>query len=229
MIHSVTFVSHSFRKTDRAQKISDSHEEEDLLLKSSMFQDKIAILKLEIHTMKNQKGKKYLEDIEITKEKDDLQKKINVIKETPTKTIFQYGGQLDILTSENTMLHCKLQNEKESKERLETEVVSDNSRRSTAIHGHEQSQASERELELPFHIHRARNEWSSFLDKTNFFMSNLEENNNILSQQLSKAEGKFSSLEIELSHSRDALREKTSVLVKCAKRPKPDTLSKEEN
>ncbi|KAK2508048.1 hypothetical protein MC885_004804 [Smutsia gigantea] len=174
-------------------QISDSHEKEDLLLKSYMLQDKIAMLKLETHTMKNQKEKKYLEDIDITKEKVDLQKKIKVIKETPTKTIFQYGGQLDILTSENTMLHCKLQNEKDSKERLETEILSDNSRLFTAIHDHEQSQASERELGLAFHSHRVRNKWFCFLEKMNFVMPNLEENNSILSWQLSKAEGKFSS------------------------------------
>ncbi|KAK2495738.1 hypothetical protein MC885_009016, partial [Smutsia gigantea] len=92
-------------KKYRHPEISDSHEVEDLFLKSSMLQEKIAMLKLEIHSMKNQKQKKYLEDTEITKEKDDLQKKIKVIKETPTETMFQYGGQLDILTSENTMLH----------------------------------------------------------------------------------------------------------------------------
>ncbi|KAI5941256.1 Ankyrin repeat domain-containing protein 26 [Manis javanica] len=95
---------------------------------------------------------------------------------------------VDILTSENTMLRCKLQNEKASKERLETEVVSDNSRLSTATHVHEQSQASERELGPAFHSRRARNELFCFLDKMNFDMSNLEENMSILSRQLSKAE-----------------------------------------
>ncbi|XP_073075311.1 ankyrin repeat domain-containing protein 26-like [Manis javanica] len=163
-------------------------------------QDKIAMLKPETQAMKNQKEKKYLEDTEIIKEKDDLQKK-TVIKETSTKVMFQYGGRLDFLTSENTMLHSKLQNEKASKERLETEVVvSDNSRLSTATRDHEQSQASERELGFAFHSLRARNEW---------FLSSQEENMSILSQQLSKAERKVSSLEIELSHTRDALREKT--------------------
>ncbi|XP_073076397.1 ankyrin repeat domain-containing protein 26-like [Manis javanica] len=162
-------------------------------------QDKIAMLKPETQAMKNQKEKKYLEDTEIIKEKDDLQKK-TVIKETSTKVMFQYGGRLDFLTSENTMLHSKLQNEKASKERLETEVVSDNSRLSTATRDHEQSQASERELGFAFHSLRARKEW---------FLSSQEENMSILSRQLSKAEGKVSSLEIELSHTRDALREKT--------------------
>ncbi|KAK2494208.1 hypothetical protein MC885_012192 [Smutsia gigantea] len=193
-------------------KISDSHEKEDLLLKTYMLWDKFIMLKSEKHTMKNQKEKKYLEDIEFTKEEDDLQKKIKMIKETPAETIFQDGGQLDILLSENTVLHCKWQDEKESKERLETEVVSDHCRLSTAIHDHERSHASERELELHFHIHRARNEGSCFLDKTKFVTSDLEENNRILSCQLSEAESKFSSLVNELSHTRDALREKTLIL-----------------
>ena len=37
-----------------------------------------------------------------------------------TKTISHYTGQLNALTAENTMLNSKLENEKESKQRLET-------------------------------------------------------------------------------------------------------------
>ncbi|XP_057354208.1 coiled-coil domain-containing protein 144A-like isoform X4 [Manis pentadactyla] len=81
---------------------------------------------------------------------------------------------------------------------------------STPVHDHEQSQASGRKLELA--LQRQREEWFCFRDKINFAMSNLKEENEILSQQLSKAVGKFSSLETELCHTRDALRENTSVL-----------------
>ncbi|KAK2501249.1 hypothetical protein MC885_004508, partial [Smutsia gigantea] len=89
------------------------------------------------------------------------------------------------------------------------------SRIATAVHDHEQSQASGRKLELAFQ--RERNEWFCFLDKINFDMSNLKVKNESLSQQLSKAEGKFCSLEIELCHTRDALRENT-LLLECVRR-----------
>jgi len=59
-----------------------------------MLQDEIAMLRLEIDAVKNQyqeKEKKYFEDIEIVKGKnDDLQKAIKRNEETLTKTVSQY-------------------------------------------------------------------------------------------------------------------------------------------
>ena len=59
-----------------------------------MLQEEIAMLRLEIDAVKIQnqeKEKKYFEDIEIVKGKnDDLQKTIKRNEETLTKTISQY-------------------------------------------------------------------------------------------------------------------------------------------
>ncbi|KAB1254044.1 Ankyrin repeat domain-containing protein 26 [Camelus dromedarius] len=201
-------------------EVSHSHEKEkDLLCKNYMLWEEITMLNLERETIKHQnqeKENKYFEDIEIVKEKnDDLQKIIKQDEETLTKTISQYNGQLNVLTAENTMLSSKLENEKQCKERLETEVESYRSRLAAAIHDHEQSQAAKRDLELAFQ--RARDEWFRLQDKMNFDISNLKDNNEVLSQQLSKAESRLNSLEIELHHTRDALREKTLVL-ECVQR-----------
>ncbi|XP_041589833.1 ankyrin repeat domain-containing protein 26-like [Vulpes lagopus] len=46
----------------------------------------------------------------------------------------------------------------------------------------------------------------------NFEMSNVKDNNEVLSQQLSEAKSKFNTLEIELQSKRDALRQKTLAL-----------------
>uniref|UniRef100_A0A2K6T2L2 Ankyrin repeat domain containing 26 n=1 Tax=Saimiri boliviensis boliviensis TaxID=39432 RepID=A0A2K6T2L2_SAIBB len=191
---------------------SHSHEEEkDLLHKNSVLQEEIAMLRLEIDTIKNQnqeKEKKCFEDIEIAKEKnEDLQKTIKQNEETLTQTISQYNGRLNVLTAENAMLNSKLENEKQSKDRLETEVESYRARLAAAIHDRDQSETSKRDLELAFQ--RARDEWSRLQDRMNFDVSNLKDNNEILSQQLSKTESKLNSLEIELHHARNALREKT--------------------
>ncbi|XP_023596339.1 coiled-coil domain-containing protein 144A isoform X2 [Trichechus manatus latirostris] len=203
------------KKMMQNSEVSNSHEKEkDLLHKHHMLQDEIAMLTLEIDALKNQnqeKEKKYSEDIEILKEKnDDLQKTLKQNEETLTKTIFQYSGQLNVLTAENAVLNSKLENEKQNKERLETEVESYRSRLAAAIHDHDQSQTSKRDLELAFQ--RARDEWFRLQDKMNFDLSNLKDSNETLSQQLSKTESKFNSLEIELHHTKDALREKTLVL-----------------
>nr|KAF6445859.1 hypothetical protein HJG63_000695 [Rousettus aegyptiacus] len=196
-------------------KVSDSHaKERDLLHENHMLQEEIAMLRLEIDTVKNQKQemeKKYLEDITIVKEKNDqLQKTVKLNEETLTKTVFQYTGQLNVLTAENTMLNSKLENEKQNKDGLETEVESYRSRLATAVHDHEQGQTSKRDLELAFQ--RARDEWFRLRDKMDFDMSKLKDNNEILSQQLSKAGSNLNSLETELHHTRDALRERTLVL-----------------
>lgn len=69
---------------------------------------------------------------------------------------------------------------------------------------------SRSDLELIFQ--RARHEWFHFWDKMNFDISHLKDKNEILTQQLSKAESKLNKLETELHHTRDALRERTVIL-----------------
>ncbi|XP_040104365.1 ankyrin repeat domain-containing protein 26-like isoform X3 [Oryx dammah] len=200
---------------DMNSEVSVSCEEaKDLLHKNHMLQDEIAMLRLEIDAVKIQnqeKEKKYFEDLEIVKGKnDDLQKAIKLNEETLTKTISQYTGQLSALTAENTMINSKLENEKESKQRLETEVESCRSRLAAALQDHDQCQTSKRDLELAFQ--RARDEWLHLQDKMKSDMANVKDNNETLSQQLSRAESKFNNLEIKLHHTRDSLREKILML-----------------
>ncbi|XP_016079065.1 PREDICTED: ankyrin repeat domain-containing protein 26-like [Miniopterus natalensis] len=195
--------------------VSDRYEkEESLLPEIHKLQDEIAALRMEIDAVKNQNRemeKKCLKDIAIAKEKNDhLQKTIKLNEETLTKTIFQYHGQLEALTAQNAMLNSELENEKQNRERLEAEVESYRPRLATALQDREQCQTSKKDLQLAFQ--RIRDEWFCFQDKMNFDMSDLKKSNEILSQQLSKPESKFSSLEIELHHTRDAPRERTLIL-----------------
>ena len=174
-----------------------------------MLQDEIAMLRLEIEAMKNQnleKEKNYFEDIEIVKAKnDDAQNTIKLNEERLTKTISQYIDQLNVLTAENTMLKSKLENEKENKQRLETEVESYRSRLAAAFHDHDQGQTSKRDLELAFQ--KAEEEWLCLHDKMKSDVANLKDKNEALSQQLSTAESKFHQVKIKLQHTRDNLRE----------------------
>ena len=127
-----------------------------------------------------------------------------------TKTISHYTGQLNGLTAENTMLNSKLENEKESKQRLETEVKSYHSRLAAALHDHDQGPTSKRDLELAFQ--RARDKWLCLRDKMKYDVANLKDNKETLSQQLSTVENIFNKLKIKLHHMRDDLREKTLML-----------------
>ncbi|ELK03280.1 Ankyrin repeat domain-containing protein 26 [Pteropus alecto] len=196
-------------------KVSDAQEKEkNLSYENHRLHESIAMLNLEIDIVKNQKQekeKKYFEDITILQEKNDsLQKTIKLNKKTLKKTIFQYNRHLNVLIAEKTTLNSQLENEKQSKERLETEVESYRSRLATTIHDHEQGQTSKRDLEFAFQ--KARDEWFHFRDKMNFDMSNMKDKNEILSQQLSKAKRELKNLETDLHHTRDALREKTLAL-----------------
>ncbi|KAI4543958.1 hypothetical protein MG293_006752 [Ovis ammon polii] len=202
------------RKTPYEKKVSDSCEEaKDLLHKNHKLQDELAMLRLEIDALKQhwEKEENYFENMEILKVKnDDLQKAVKLSEETLTKTISHYTGQLNALTAENTMLTSKLENEKESKQRLETEVKSYRSRLAAALHNHDQGQTSKRDLELAFQ--RARDKWLCLQDKMQFDVANLRDNNEKLSQQLSTVESIFNKLKIKLHHTRDDLREKTLML-----------------
>ncbi|CAI9153874.1 unnamed protein product [Rangifer tarandus platyrhynchus] len=204
-------------KMDRnpLNQVSDSCEAaKALLLKNHMLQDEIAMLRLQRDAVKNQhreKEENYFEDIEILKVKnDDLQKAVKLTEETLTQTVSHCTGQLNALTAENTMLNSKLENEKESKQRLETEVESYRSRLAAALHDHDQGQTSKRDLELAFQ--RARDEWLCLQDKMESNTAHLKDNNEMLSQQLSAAEGEFNKLKIKLHHTTDDLREKTLML-----------------
>uniref|UniRef100_A0A4W2HG02 Ankyrin repeat domain-containing protein 26-like n=1 Tax=Bos indicus x Bos taurus TaxID=30522 RepID=A0A4W2HG02_BOBOX len=191
------------------QASAGPEEPKDLLCKNHMLQDEIAMLRLEIEAMKNQnleKEKNYFEDIETVKVKnDDAQNTIKLNEERLTKTISQYIDQLNVLTAENTMLKSKLENEKENKQRLETEAESYHSRLAAAFHDHDQGQTSQRDLELAFQ--KAEDEWLCLQDKMKSDVANLKDKNEALSQQLSTAESKFHQVKIKLQHTRDNLRE----------------------
>ncbi|XP_065775211.1 ankyrin repeat domain-containing protein 26-like [Muntiacus reevesi] len=196
-------------------QVSDSCEDtKALLLKKHMLQDEIAMLRLQRDAVKNQhraKEENYFEDIEILKVKnDDLQKAVKLTEETLTQTISHGTGQLNALTAENTMPNSKLENKKESKQRLETEVKSYRSRLAAALHDHDQGQTSKRDVELAFQ--RAKEEWLCLQDKMESDVAHLKENNEMLSQQLSEAESEFNKLKIKLHYTRDDLREKTLTL-----------------
>ncbi|XP_032151924.1 POTE ankyrin domain family member A-like [Sapajus apella] len=125
-------------------------KDEDLLHENRILQEELAMLRLELDTIKHQnqlKEKKYFEDIEREKEKNDsLLNAIKLTEEALAKVAFQYNEQLIILTTENKMLSSEMKNEKHQKKRLETEIQSSHGRLATALHDGDQSQVAERDL-----------------------------------------------------------------------------------
>ncbi|XP_072509043.1 ankyrin repeat domain-containing protein 26-like isoform X2 [Notamacropus eugenii] len=202
-------------KMTQTSEVPDSNEKEKYLLdKNQILQDEVAMLQVELDTLKikdQEKASQFTEENEVLKEEnDELQKKLQLNEEALTKIISQYSGQVNVLTTENAMLNSKLENAKQNRARLETEIESYHSRLTSAVHDHERSQTSKLDLERTFQ--RERDEWLRLQRKLNHDLTSLRENNAVLCQKLSKAENKANSLENELYHVHDSLREKTLVL-----------------
>ncbi|NXF13031.1 ANR26 protein, partial [Smithornis capensis] len=193
---------------------SDTEREKDLLYKNQLLQDEIAMLRLELDQVRlrhQEEEGKYLEENETLKEKnEDLKKELKLNEETLTQTVFQYNGQLNLLKTESAMLTSKLEQTKESKDRLETEIESFRSRLNATVQELERHQSSKSDVERTFQ--RERDEWLRLQDKIHHDLSDVRENNKSLSQQLSKAESKANSLENELHELKQMLREKTLLL-----------------
>ncbi|XP_072509039.1 ankyrin repeat domain-containing protein 26-like isoform X2 [Notamacropus eugenii] len=202
-------------KMTQTSEVPDSNEKEKYLLdKNQILQDEVAMLQVELDTLKikdQEKASQFTEENEVLKEEnDELQKKLQLNEEALTKIISQYSGQVNVLTSENAMLNSELENAKQNRARLETETESYRSRLTSAVRDHERSQTSKLDLERTFQ--RERDEWLHLQRKLNHDLSSLRENNADLCQKLSKAENKASSLGNELYHVHDSLREKVLFL-----------------
>ncbi|KFQ58337.1 Ankyrin repeat domain-containing protein 26, partial [Pelecanus crispus] len=193
---------------------STTEREKDLLFKNQLLQDEISMLKLELDQVRlrhQEEEGKYVEENETLKEKnEDLKKELKLNEEALTQTVFQYNGQLNLLKTESAVLTSKLEQTKESKDRLETEIESFRSRLNTAVQELERHQSSKSDVERTFQ--RERDEWLRLQDKLHYDLSDVRETNKSLSQQLSKAESKANGLENELHQLKQMLREKTLLL-----------------
>ncbi|XP_042728679.1 ankyrin repeat domain-containing protein 26-like [Lagopus leucura] len=194
---------------------SDTNDrEKDLLHKNQLLQEEIAILRLELDQVKlrhQEDEGKYLGENESLKEKnDDLQKELKLNEEALTQTVLQYNGQLSLLKTESAMLSSKLEQTRESKDRLETEIESFRSRLNAAVQDLERHQSLKSDAERTFQ--KERDEWHRLQDKLHHELSHAQETNKSLSQQLSKMERKANCLESELHQLKQTLREKTLLL-----------------
>ncbi|ELW51765.1 Ankyrin repeat domain-containing protein 26 [Tupaia chinensis] len=190
----------------RNSEVSDKYKIEKYPLGAEhILQNEIAQLRVEIDKIQHlnqEKEKKYVEDIQILKEKThDLEKTIKWNEASLSKTISQHSEELNVLRTQNMMLNYELENEKQSKERLEAEVESYHSRLAAAIRDRDQNQKSKRDLELAFQ--RTSDTWFCVQRKMNEEIMKLKEENESLSQP-SETESKVHNLQTVVY-----LREKT--------------------
>ncbi|XP_064904889.1 ankyrin repeat domain-containing protein 26 isoform X10 [Columba livia] len=202
------------RTIEKSAAESDMEREKALMYKNQLLQDEITRLRVELDQVRlrhQEEEGKYLEENETLKEKnEDLKKQLRLNEEALAQTVFQYNGQLSLLKTESAVLNSKLEQTKESKDRLETEIESFRSRLNTTVQELERHQSSKSDAERMFQ--RERDEWLCMQDRLHRDLSDVRETNKSLSQQLSKAESKANSLENELHQLKQTLREKTLLL-----------------
>ncbi|KAM4676043.1 ankyrin repeat domain-containing protein 26 [Discoglossus pictus] len=193
------------------QPSETNENENDLTQRNVGLQEEIRILKIELEQVRNcnqAEENRWMEENDALKEKiDDLRRDLKMNEETLTQTVIQFNGQLGALKTEATMLCSKLDHEKQSKDRLETEVESLRCRLTSTSQELEKNQTLKVDAERC--LQREKDEWLRSQDKLNHELSNIKEKNSSLSQQLSRVEAKSNSFECELHKTLHSLQEKT--------------------
>ncbi|XP_030782234.1 ankyrin repeat domain-containing protein 20A2-like [Rhinopithecus roxellana] len=189
-----------------------NHEEtKDLMDENYILKTDIAILRQEICTMKNdnlEKENEYLKDIKIVKERNAALEKSIKLNEEITKTAFQDQQELNDLEAENKRLNSELLKENESKARLEAEIESYQSRLAAVISKHSESVKTERNLKLALQ----NTQDISVQVKMSSDLSEVEDKNEFLTEQLSKTQIKCNTLKDKFHKTGDTLRKKSLAL-----------------
>ncbi|KAG9490161.1 hypothetical protein GDO78_005837 [Eleutherodactylus coqui] len=197
-----------------SQSSESNEKEKDLAMRNLTLQEEVSALKVELQRMRShyqEEESRYTDENEMLKEKiEDLRKDLKMNEETLTQTVIQYNGQLNALKTETAMMCSKIEHEKQSKERLETEMEAIRSRLNTTIQDLERSQSLKTDTERT--LQRERDEWLRSKDKLTHELSSLRESHSNLSQQLGRAESKLNGLENELHRTGLSLQDKTLLL-----------------
>ncbi|XP_072863237.1 uncharacterized protein [Chlorocebus sabaeus] len=198
-------------KTARNTPNQDFHtheETEDLMDEKCILKRDIAILRQEILTMKNddlEKENEYLKEIEIVEERCAALEKLIKLTEERAKTAFQDPQELNDLKAENKRLNSELLKEKESKARLEAEIESYQSGLAAVKSKHSESVKTERNLKLALQ----NTQDISVQEKMSSDISEVEDKNECLTEQLSQMRIKFNTLKDKFRKTRDTLRTKS--------------------
>ncbi|XP_078198594.1 ankyrin repeat domain-containing protein 18B isoform X2 [Callithrix jacchus] len=182
-----------------------------VMAENCMLKRDAAVLRRKLHTIKNaslRKEKEHIQKMKSIREINaNFQKSVRLNEEIITKTISQYCQQLNELKAKNTRLNSELKKEKHNKDRVEAEIESLRSILAATINEH-----NERVETKYVQVALQRAQDVSVQEVMTSNISQLKDKNELLMEQLSKAQMKLSTLKEKLHETRDALREKTLAL-----------------
>uniref|UniRef100_A0AAY4B0N5 CCDC144C-like coiled-coil domain-containing protein n=1 Tax=Denticeps clupeoides TaxID=299321 RepID=A0AAY4B0N5_9TELE len=145
---------------------------------------------------------------------EDTRRDLKMSEEALAQTVFQYNGQLSTLKAECQVTASRLEQERATRQQLESEVESARSRLQVALQEVDRCQAVRAEADRA--LQREREERQRAQEKRAGEAGAHRDAVHDLSQQLSKAEARANSLENECHRTALALTEKGLLLEKTA-------------
>uniref|UniRef100_A0A1A7X1G3 Ankyrin repeat domain 30B n=1 Tax=Iconisemion striatum TaxID=60296 RepID=A0A1A7X1G3_9TELE len=197
-----------------SQLTEASERERELLQQTAALQEQLSTLRTDLEQSQANSSLKeshLSEENEVLKEQlEDVRRDLKLSNETVTQTVFSCNNQLSVMKSELALTTNCLENERQAREALESELESTRSRLVGAV--------KEAELRLAAHsdsekaLLREKEEHQRLKDKLSGEVANQREAASNLSQKLSKAEARSNSMENEVHRVTLQLTEKSLLL-----------------
>ncbi|TKS68207.1 Ankyrin repeat domain-containing protein 26 [Collichthys lucidus] len=183
-----------------SQLTEASDRERELLQQTANLQEQLTILRMDLERSQansNLKESHLSEENEALKEQlEDARRDLKLNGDALTQTVYNCNNQMSALKSELAIASNRLENERQARETLETEVESTRTRLAGAVKETELCLAAHTETERA--LLREKEEHQRLKDKFTGETASQREAVNSLSQKLSKAEARANSMENEV-------------------------------
>uniref|UniRef100_A0A1A8Q4R9 Ankyrin repeat domain 30B n=3 Tax=Nothobranchius rachovii TaxID=451742 RepID=A0A1A8Q4R9_9TELE len=183
-----------------SQLTEASERERELLQQTAALQEQLSTLRADLERSQANSSLKeshLSEENEVLKEQlEDVRRDLKISNETVTQTVFSCNNQLSTMKSELALTTSRLENERQTREALQSELESTRSRLVGAV--------KEAELRLAAHsdsekaLLREKEEQQRLKDRLSGEVANQREAASSLSQKLAKAEARSNSMENEV-------------------------------
>ncbi|XP_036962750.1 ankyrin repeat domain-containing protein 26 isoform X2 [Acanthopagrus latus] len=188
--------------------------ERELHQQTAILQEQLTILRTDLERSQANSSLKeshLLEENEALKEQlEDARRDLKLNSEALTQTVFNCNNQVTAMKSELAIMTTRLENERQARETLESEVESTRTRLAGAVKEAELCLAAHTDTERA--LLREKEEHQRLKDKLTGEATSQREAINSLSQKLSKAEARANSMENEVHRLTMQLTEKGLLL-----------------
>ncbi|XP_041966143.1 ankyrin repeat domain-containing protein 26 [Alosa sapidissima] len=202
-----------------SQLTEASDREREMMTQVGALQEELLTLRAELEreqaSSRQEEGRLSEEGEALRERLEDTRRDLKLSEEALAQAVFQYNGQLSALKAECQVTAGRLEQERTSRQQLETEAESVRVRLSGALQEVERCQAARAEAERA--LQREREERQRALEKRAGETGAHRDTVHELSQKLGQAEARANSLETECHRATLALTEKGLLLDTAAR------------